>query len=173
MSLVELHGRTMGSLVSPRPGPHGARMNHCCEEDLVSTLLDQIQAPTAPWDIASVGTEFDYRRGRADVVAVSRDGIVVAFEAKMDRWKVALWQAYRNTCFAHRSYVVLPSERAHSAHRRGAEFERLGVGLCSVEEEGIVILVESNAFAPIQPWLTEKAVGSTCAGARCDGAISR
>ena len=62
-------------------------MNHCCEQDLVSTLLGQIQAPTSPWDIASVGTEFDYRRGRADVVAVSHGGTVVAFEAKMNRRK--------------------------------------------------------------------------------------
>ena len=148
-------------------------MNHCCEQDLVSTLLGQIQAPTSPWDIASVGTEFDYRRGRADVVAVSHGGTVVAFEAKMNRWKIALWQAYRNTCFAHRSYVDLPSERAHAAHRCRAEFERLGIGLCSVEDGGVVILVESNAFAPIQPWLTEQAAGSTCTGAQRDGSVAR
>lgn len=145
-------------------------MSHCCEEDLVSALLGQLQEPTAPWDITSVGREFDYRRGRADVVAVSRDGTVVAFEAKMDRWKVALWQAYRNTCFAHLSYVVLPSERAYLAHRHTAEFERLGVGLCSVEDGAVVILVESSAIAPIQPWLTEQAAGSTRTSERSDHA---
>ena len=139
-------------------------MNHCCEQDLVSTLLGQLQAPTAPWDFTRVGTEFDYRRGRADVVAVSPSGLVVAFEAKLDRWKVALWQAYRNTCFAHRSYVVLPAQRAQLAQQNRAEFERLGVGLCSVEHDRVVVLVESNEFAPVQPWLTEQAAESTSRG---------
>ena len=148
-------------------------MPRCSEEDLVSTLLGQLQAPSAPWDITGVGTEFDYRRGRTDVVAVSREGDVVAFEAKVERWKLALWQAYRNTCFAHRSYVVLPAARAHAAHRRRAEFERLGVGLCSVDDDGVVILVESTAFAPIQPWLTELAVESTDRGLKGDYAAAR
>lgn len=148
-------------------------MNHNSEQDLVSTLLGQLLAPTAPWDIASVGTEFDYGRGRTDVVAVSHEGAVVAFEAKMRRWKPALWQAYRNTCFAHRSYVVLPADRAHAAHRHRAEFERLGIGLCSVEADGVVILVESDAFAPIQPWLTEQAAETAEAGSTSDSAASR
>jgi len=141
-------------------------MTHCCEEDLVSALLGQLRESTAPWDLTRIGSEFDYRRGRADVIAVSREGRVLAFEAKMDRWKIALWQAYRNTCFAHRSYVVLPSERAHLAHQHSAEFKRLGVGLCSVDSEGVVVLVESGNFAPIQPWLTEQAVESTSVGPR-------
>ena len=148
-------------------------MNRSSEEALVVKLLAQLIAPTAPWPIAHVGTEFDYRRGRADVVAVSPEGAVVAFEAKIDRWKAALRQAYRNTCFAHRTYVVLPAEHARIAHHHRAEFERLGVGLCSVEAESVVVLIESDAFSPLQPWLTEQAAGSAGAPAASEHAATR
>lgn len=132
-------------------------MNPSTEETLVNVFLAQLWGPGAPWLVTGVQTEFDYRRGRTDVVAMSAEGAVVAFEAKVDRWKTALWQAYRNTCFAHRTYVVLPAERAKHAQQHRAEFERLGVGLCAVGAEAVIVLIESETFAPLQPWLTEQA----------------
>jgi len=33
---------------------------------------------------------------------------LIAVEAKLKDWKYALHQAYRNTCFARQSFVLLP-----------------------------------------------------------------
>jgi hypothetical protein len=148
-------------------------MSPYSEEALINKFLAQLRGPSAPWPIAGVQTEFDYRRGRTDVVAVSAEGEVVAFEAKVARWKTALWQAYRNTCFAHHTYVVLPAEQAMHAQQHRAEFERLGVGLCAVEAEAVIVLIESETFAPLQPWLTLQATERIAAGAASEHAAAK
>ena len=50
----------------------------------------------AEWDATHVSREFDYTRGRTDVIALNAAGQVLAFEAKLARWRDALHQAYRN-----------------------------------------------------------------------------
>ena len=98
--------------------------------------------------------EFTYETGRTDVVTVSSNGDVLAFEAKLTKWRDALHQAYRNTRFAHQSFVVVPTEIATRASRFAAEFERRGVGLCAVQDGRIVIVHAAARTEPLQPWLS-------------------
>lgn len=128
------------------------------EQCLVRDFLGALSTDENPWG-ASLPTaeEFDYQRGRTDVVGLSPSGDVLAFEAKLDRWRVALDQAYRNTCFAHRSYVVLPEAAARRASARLDEFARRGVGLCYVTCAGLVLVQEAKRQEPVQPWLAQAA----------------
>jgi hypothetical protein len=92
---------------------------------------------------------------------------VVAFEAKLSRWRAALVQAHRNTCFAHRSFVVLPWLTARRAASFSGEFLRHGVGLCTIQNGRIVIMHDACPSEPIEPWLSEEArsqVVSSAAG---------
>ena len=49
--------------------------------------------------------------------------ILMAFEAKLKDWRYGLDQAYRNTCFAHKSYVVVPEATALPTNRELAKDE--------------------------------------------------
>jgi hypothetical protein len=89
---------------------------------------------------------------------VDDDGCVIAFEAKLIKWREALQQAYRNTCFAHRSYVVLPKDTAMLAHRYSAEFSLRGIGICYIWQEGVIVLQEAGETEPLQPWLSRQAI---------------
>jgi len=124
--------------------------------DFVDALIsgEDLAVLTSP----DVAQEFDYRAGRADVVSVSVTGEVVAFEAKLDRWRDALHQAYRNTSFAHRSYVVLPLAVAERAASFSAEFEQRRVGLCAIQHGVVTVLHEAPRHDPVQPWLTQLAI---------------
>lgn len=108
-------------------------------------------------DGVQVSSEFDYARGRTDIVAISIEGDVMAFEAKLERWRTALHQAYRNTCFSDRSYVVLPLETALRASAFEHEFAVRRVGLVGVSAEGAQVLLEAPRSTPTEPWLTRLA----------------
>jgi len=125
------------------------------ERSLVDQFVGCLTAAFAPWGAVQVSREFDYNRGRTDIVALTPNGEVLAFEAKLTRWKQALDQAYRNRCFAHHSFVLFPKETALSAYRHEAEFIRRGVGICYLENDSIVILLNPQPSEPLQPWLTE------------------
>lgn len=128
------------------------------EETLVEVFVEYLDSGTSPWGPTDVAREFDYQRGRTDVVAVTAHGKVVAFEAKLERWREALHQAYRNRCFADSSFVVLPKEIAERALKYSAEFSRRGVGVCYVcATSGVVILHDAGEAEPLQPWLREVA----------------
>jgi hypothetical protein len=131
------------------------------EASLVAHLLQCLRLESAPWGPLDVSREFFYQRGRTDVVAVTRDGDILAFEAKLRKWREALHQAYRNTCFAHRSYVLVPHEVAVAAVRFATEFERRRGGLCYLRDNALVVLRESAFTAPLQPWLSARAAAST------------
>lgn len=126
------------------------------ERVLVEDFLERLSS-TSPWGKVTTSLEFFYQRGRTDIIAVDETGAVIAFEAKLRRWKDALQQAYRNTCFAHRSYVVLPKTIAEAAHRHSEAFARRGVGICYVDGDIIVILHDASEAHPLQPWLSDKA----------------
>src|ERR1700687_5760454 len=128
------------------------------EKMLVDRLLSLLQSQSTFCAPVRVTPEFFYSRGRTDVVAVDQDDSVIAFEAKLTDWKTALHQAYRNTCFAHSSYVILPKKAALAAFRYAGEFEKRGVGLCYVDESALVVLHESSRSEPIEPWLSYDAV---------------
>jgi hypothetical protein len=127
------------------------------ESSLVDEFLS-ISRRTAAWDQIKTHTEFDYQRGRTDIIGVDQDGIIIAIEAKLEKWRNALHQAYRNTCFAHRSYVLLPEKTGLIAARYLAEFERRRVGLFYLSAGKIVIAYEPPMVEPIQPWLSKVAI---------------
>ncbi len=145
-------------------------MTYQSEQDLVDHFLAVIAADQTPWGPLELVPEFFYHRGRVDVVGVSPIGTVFAFEAKLTRWREALQQAYRNTCFAHKSYIVLPMETARLAQQYSAEFDRRGVGLCSLIDNNLVVVHDSPLNDPIQPWLAREACDrATEEQSRCDG----
>ncbi len=132
------------------------------EQDLVDDFLDHLSR-SSPWGRISTRPEFPYQSGRTDIVAVDEAGHVLAFEAKLLKWRNALQQAYRNTCFAHRSYVVLPKEVAMRASRAGAAFNSRQVGICYLED-GVQILQEAAVVKPLQPWLSARATQHVIGG---------
>jgi len=130
------------------------------ERALVERFLGHLSASGTPWGPLDVAIEFFYHRGRTDVIARTKDGDVVAFEAKLKRWREALQQAYRNTCFAHLSYVLLPKSAARIAIHYEAEFVRRRVGLCFIDDGQLIVAFHPPRLEPIQPWLS-------AAAARC------
>lgn len=131
------------------------------EADLVVSFCERLSSPSDPWNTKAFAKEFEYRRGRTDVILADTEGRVIAVEAKLSKWRTALDQAYRNGCFAHKSYVLLPEKVAKKAEKHLREFSRRSVGLCSVTSEGIVVLIDSEESLPIQPCWTERALRLT------------
>jgi hypothetical protein len=107
---------------------------------------------------ATARAEFDYTSGRSDVVLLGDGDEVLAIEAKLTRWREALHQAYRNRCFAHRSYVALPPEVAARAGRYASEFALRRVGIYAVSPHGLTLILECEHEAPVLPWLTATAL---------------
>jgi len=128
------------------------------EQEMVEELLACLTSGSAPWSPVATSTEFDYANGRTDVIALLEKDTVLALEAKLTRWRDALQQAYRNTCFAHRSLVVLPRRAAERAWAHRGEFLRRNIGLCSVHGGQVVILIEPGKVSPLLPHLTLKAL---------------
>lgn len=132
-------------------------MTYDSERELVDDFTRALMDGLELWGSVNFAEEFYYLRGRTDVVALTADGAVLAFEAKLLNWKDALHQAYRNTCFAHESYVVLPCNVARRAIRSDAEFTRRGVGLCTVEAGALKIVHPARKTQPMQNWLSQRA----------------
>ncbi len=129
------------------------------EHNLVCSFIDCLEQIPTPWGNVKFGTEFNYQRGKTDLVAVSDTGNVIAFEAKLKKWKIALQQAYRNTCFADLSYVLLPMDSIQVALNSQSEFSKRGVGLCYITDENeICVVYEAQPSDPLQPWLRDKAL---------------
>lgn len=128
------------------------------ERSLVDKFVRHLRSRESIWGDVHIRREFDYQRGRTDILAVNGRGQVFAFEAKLARWRDALHQAYRNTCFAHESYVLLPPEAASVAQLFPDEFEKRNVGLCYLDRGRAVVIRKAARQQPIQPWLRELAV---------------
>ncbi len=94
---------------------------------------------------------------RPDVVLVSREDEVVAVEAKLTRWRDAMHQAYRNTFFADRSYVLLPPAVAYRAAAYVADFDARNVGICAWDGVQIVVVKPAPRIAPHNIWVREMA----------------
>jgi hypothetical protein len=128
------------------------------EQMLVNNFVDLLESRSTPFGDVSFACEFDYSRGRTDVVALRDGGHVIAFEAKLRDWRTALHQAYRNTCFAHQSFVLLPKVAALNALNCRAEFEMRRVGLCCLDGAHLVVLHDSPSTPPIEPWLASEVI---------------
>ena len=121
-------------------------------------MIHALRSDSAPWEIRRVGSEFFYQRGRTDIVAVTEAGKVFAFEAKLIKWREALNQAYRNCCFAHRSFVVLPRDTAIRASQYCDAFSLRGVGICYVDKGRLVVLQDAKESEPMEPFLFNRAL---------------
>jgi hypothetical protein len=127
------------------------------EQALVDDFIGCLNQFPAEWSTVSISEQFDHTNGRTDVVVVADDDTVIAFEAKLTKWRKALQQAYRNTCFAHRSYIVVPENIAVAAFRFVWEFEVREVGICFIKDDKVVVLYEAPLVEPLQPWLSDEA----------------
>lgn len=108
--------------------------------------------------------EFNYNRGRVDVIALTGSKDIIAFEVKLKKWRSALHQAYRNTCFANYSYVIVPENIAKRALMYSPEFDDRAVGLCYISDGNLVIAHEAARSEPIQPWLSIQATETLTSG---------
>jgi hypothetical protein len=128
------------------------------EREMVAVVLSLMSSGGTPWITRGTATEFDYTSGRTDVIALlGDDDLVLALEAKLTKWRKALQQAYRNTCFAHCSLVLLPPAAARRAVVHRVEFERRKIGLGVVDRHGIQVLIAPAAVDPLLPQLTTQA----------------
>lgn len=127
------------------------------EAELVRAFTTTVASEASCFPRLRVTEEFGHSEGRADVIGVGADGAVYAFEAKLHRWKECLHQAYRNSFYAHYSYVILPARTASEALRRQHEFERRGVGLCAIGTEKLQVVIEAQRKEPLKGWLTRAA----------------
>ena len=128
------------------------------ESKLVDSFVGLLETNRTPWGCVRFAREFDYSRGRTDVIAFANAETLIAIEAKLKDWKCALHQAYRNTCFAHRSFVLLPKAVALTARVYLAEFEKRGVGICYIDDAGLIVLHDSPHTPPHEPWLAREAI---------------
>ena len=128
------------------------------ELELVEDFQNYLSHNSLPFKFNDTAVEFNYINGRVDIIGSTHDGELFAFEAKLSKWKIALNQAYRNTAFAHYSYVLIPFSKINAALKNQYEFERRGVGLCSFQQNQIKIEIEATRKTPIQPWLTDSAM---------------
>ena len=133
-------------------------MRYNREKALVNDFILSLSVPlNTPWGSLESATEFFYHRGRTDIVATTKEGDIFAFEAKLKKWRDALHQAYRNTCFADFSYIVVPEEVARNASRYVAEFSSRAVGICYLSQGQIIIALEAKRTDPLQVWLSKRA----------------
>lgn len=128
------------------------------EKFLVDDFKDNICQSDNAFDISEFAFEFYFNNGRVDVIGHTVEGKLIAFEAKLTKWRTAVNQAYRNTSFAHYSYVLIPANIVDKAIKHRREFDRRGLGLCSISPEGIKIEISAPQKNPILPWLTESAI---------------
>lgn len=127
------------------------------EAAMVEQFIMLLHDGASPWGVLETTTEWDYRTGITDVLVRTFGGQLVAFEAKLTDWRRASRQAYRNTTFAGRTYVVMPSMAAERIKANEQVFARYGIGLCSLDADRIEILIEAPAREPLLPWLHERA----------------
>jgi hypothetical protein len=123
-------------------------------QDLSILLTNQ----SGPVRCREVTYEFDYRSGRADLVGIGGQDLLYAFEAKLAKWRDALYQARRAASFAHYCYVALPPRAADLALKAKHEFRRHGVGLVIVSPGESRLAIRPRRNDPLLPWLTKIAV---------------
>lgn len=136
---------------------HTASRGFRSEAELVGRIIHSLSGRNTPWGRVQVLTEWDYRSGITDVLVRTNRKEVIAFEAKLSDWRRAIYQAYRNTSFALRSYVVLPNQVATRAERSPEMFRDYGVGLCACGDRSLSVLIEAQTSEPLMEWLTKRA----------------
>lgn len=127
------------------------------EACMVECFVGSLQAGRTVFGSVQVATEWDHRSGLVDVLARNGAHALIAFEAKLTDWRRAFLQAYRNTAYANRVFVLLPEKTVHRALREREEFEFRGVGLCSFDGNEVKILIDAVEQDPLLRWLRVRA----------------
>lgn len=128
------------------------------EKELVEAFCYHINQNKNPFKIKNIACEFNYRNGIVDILGLKGKTVLYSFEAKLAKWKNALDQAYRNSSFVNYSYVLLPENRLNCALDNKSEFLRRKVGLCTLSDKGLKILIKAPKKSSIQPWLSSSAL---------------
>ena len=124
---------------------------------MVDAAVRYIRSEQSPWGPVELVREWDYRHGRADILLRRKCGALVAIEAKLARWQIAIDQAYRNTVYADQAYVLLPQRVAERAAQHASQFAMRDIGLCSLTEQGISVHIEAPTVNPLLKWVTDLA----------------
>jgi hypothetical protein len=127
------------------------------EIELVDRAMELLASGRSPWGRVELVTEWDYRHGRADILARTTVNSLIALEAKLTRWQVACDQAYRNTAYATQAYVLLPEQVATRALQSCNRFEHRRIGLCAITTSEIAMLIEAPSVSPLMSWVTDLA----------------
>lgn len=127
------------------------------EADFVDRFVGKLSKGRTSFGKVQITTEWDHRAGFVDVLARHRRKTLVAFEAKLDNWKRAFYQAYRSTAYANKSYIIVPAYVASRALRDRDEFELRGVGLCSFDGKVVQVLIEASEQDALLTWLRAQA----------------
>lgn len=132
---------------------------HCfaTEADLVERFVGKLQSGRTCLGSVQVATEWDHRAGLVDILARDCAGLLVAFEAKLDNWRRAFMQAYRNTAYANRTYVLVPPSVAERALQDREEFLFRGVGLCAFDGKVIRVVIPATDQEPLLAWVRARA----------------
>jgi hypothetical protein len=135
----------------------GSRVEFTTEADFVDCFVGKLSKGRTSFGKVQITTEWDHRAGYVDVLARHRRKTLVAFEAKLDNWKRAFYQAYRSTAYANKSYVIVPTNVANRALRDRDEFVLRGVGLCSFDGKVVQVLIEASEQDALLTWLRAQA----------------
>lgn len=127
------------------------------EAEMVNKFIAALSKRSSRFGRVTIAREWDHRAGYVDVLARDRNNALIAFEAKLGDWKRAFMQAYRNTAYADRAYVLLPAGAADRALVHKGTFEDKGIGLCRFDGDHIEVLVEATDQVPLIAWVRSKA----------------
>lgn len=133
------------------------RATFASEAEMVDQFVGVLAKPRSGFGRLEITLEWDHRAGFVDVLARDRSSALIAFEAKLGDWKRAFMQAYRNTAYANRAYVLLPTGVAHRAMLHRETFEGKGIGLCCFDGKRIEVLLEAVDQEPVVTWIRRKA----------------
>ena len=140
------------------------------EMDMSDIFCAELNAQRTAWGKVSLLKEFNFSRGRTDVIAVDEDGALHAFELKLEKWSHALNQAYRSTSFADFSYIVIPEKIAKRAVSHVEDFKKRSVGICTIGNKGLNVVLPAVYSEPIQPWLSKNAISKALNQSQNDSA---
>lgn len=127
------------------------------EAALVESFVEKLGRGRTRYGRVEVATEWDHRSGVVDVLARNAHGALFAFEAKLENWRRAFDQAYRNTAYANRAYVLLPPAAAQRALQDKQQFQLRGIGLCSFDGRAIRVLIEAADQEALLTWVRARA----------------
>ncbi len=128
------------------------------EAALVRSFVGLLRSSPSPFKHVGYAREFSNgTSSRPDIIIVTQSGEVIAIEAKLTRWRDAMGQAYRNTFFADRSFVLLPPSVAARAATNASDLIAHGIGICTLIDDEITIVSDAPLTQPYNIYRRELA----------------